>query len=116
MKRLFFLLLVSLGILLTGCFAFHNGMITGTATLSSNNFTNVEHDLWGKSMTAIILGIGGHDKETLVSDAKKDLLRKHPLQKNQALANVILNFKTTVQLGIIVTQECFITADIVEFH
>ena len=107
---------LSLALLLSSCAAFHSGSMEGSASLSSANFVYVKQNVRGYSQATYIFGIGGLAKETLVADAKIDLLRSNSLSSNQALANVSVNFKTSVYLGIVTTLGCTITADIVEFR
>jgi len=90
-------------------------MITGTANLTSNNFTVVAREVRGSAQTFIFAGFGGWSVDGLVYEAKKNLLKDHELKSNQALANVTVDFKTSVYLVLGVTKECFITADNVEF-
>jgi hypothetical protein len=108
-------LILFISLMFTGCFALHDGMLTGTASLTSANFQIVNSGIAGKANTVIFCGFGGGFRNAIVAAAKKDLLEKHPLQKNQALANVTVDFKTTFFLGVVVIRECYIFADIVEF-
>ena len=58
--------------------------------------------------------IGGLEKNTLVADAKKDLLENYPLKENQALANITVDFKNSIVFFVIKTKVT-ITADVIEF-
>lgn len=99
--------------LLQGC-ATHWGMMSGNASLSSDNFTMLKIAT-GTASTTKIIGIGGLGKDALVLSAKKDLLLNNPLKKGQALANVTVDFKTSI-IFFIVTQKVTVTADIIEFN
>lgn len=62
--------------------------------------------------------MGGLSKQTLIADAKKDLLKNlkdGELQDGQALVNITVNWKRTMYTPILVKVTCTITADIVEF-
>jgi len=96
----------------TSC-AMHTGIMSGNASLSSNNFKTIKCAI-GSAGTTKILGIGGLGKQALVYEAKKDLLQNFPLKDGQALANVTVDFKTSFLL-IVVTEKVTVTADIIEF-
>ena len=117
MKNLFskIALVVFASTLLTSCMATHAGYITNSAALSSANFEYVSNNIGGVEQVTYILGIGGMAKETLVANAKMNMLSRNALSANQALSNVSVNFKTQYTLGLIVTVTCTVTADIVEF-
>ncbi len=96
----------------TSC-AIHTGIMSGSASLSSNNFKTIKNAM-GSASTTKIFGIGGLSKNGLVYEAKKDLLQNFPLKDGQALANVTVDFKTSFLL-IVVTEKVTVTADIIEF-
>ena len=99
--------------LLSGC-AVHSGIMNNSAALNEANFSYRQQSISGSSEAKYIFGIGGLDKQALVDEAKKDMLKNYELQPNQALANVTVNWKNTFILVVIKTQ-CTVTADIVEF-
>ncbi|RAJ99979.1 hypothetical protein LX87_01677 [Larkinella arboricola] len=112
MKYLAFFLLLSL------CFsscAFHSGVMTGSASLSQPNFRVTQQSVSGSSKTTKILGFGGLMKTALVAEAKKDLVQKAGVTDRQALANVAVDFKTSLVFFVIV-QRCTVTADVIEFN
>ena len=98
--------------LLSSC-AFHSGMMNNSVQLNQNNFKYVRNAS-GEAKTSKLLGIGGLDKSALVAEAKMDLLSNYPLKDGQALANIVVDFKTSLLLILIETQVT-VTADIVEF-
>ena len=100
--------------LLSGC-AVHSGIMNNSAALGEANFSYRQQSISGSSEAKYIFGIGGLDKQALVDEAKKDMLKNYELQPNQALANVTVNWKNTFILVVIKTQ-CTVTADIVEFR
>jgi uncharacterized protein (TIGR02145 family) len=110
---------ISLCILLTTSCATHTGYIQNSTSLSSDNFTYLVKDVMGSSKITYIPLIGGLfsgiNQESLIGDAKKDLLSKNPLKSNQSLANITVGWKHTFVLPFAVTHKCVITADIVEF-
>ncbi len=113
----FVLFLAILAISMPSCItSMHVGYLTNSAALGSANFSYIKMNAQGKSTAKYILGIGGFDKETLVNDAKQQLLSANPLKSNQALANITVNFKTAFFLMYTYhTVTCIVTADIVEF-
>lgn len=103
-------------ILFTSCMAFHAGSTSGSAALSSANFDYVQKNITGSSSAVYIFGFGGMAKDRMVSQAKDDMLKKHPLQSNQALANVTVDVKNTLIFGTVYRQFTVnVTADVVEF-
>lgn len=87
-----------------------------SAALSSANFSYVTN-VKGESSATYVFGIGGLNKETLVDDAQKRMILSNPLKKNQAIANLTVNFKKTyIYFGVITIVKCVVTADIVEFE
>lgn len=113
MKKILFSFVIV--VLLSGCFAVHNGIMTSSAALSAANFSYVKQNIKGKASATYFLGIGGLLKESLIAEAKKDMLEKNPLQSNQALVNLTVSYKTDYQLGIMCVVYCVVTADVVEF-
>ena len=99
--------------MLSGC-AIHAGYMNNSASLSNPNFSYAQQNISGFAETTYIFGIGGLDKEALVEEAKMNMLKDHPLQPNQALANVAVDWKKTFIL-VVVYNKCTVTADIVEF-
>jgi hypothetical protein len=119
MKKVFSITLVAavIAVSLSGCIAFHSGSMTGSASLNSANFSYVKQNISSDATAKYILGIGGLSKQTLVDNAKQQLIAANPLQSNQALANVTVNFKNSLYFGIIYrTLKCTVTADVVEFN
>jgi hypothetical protein len=112
-KQYIFIVIVSL--FLSGCAATHSGYMSSSTSLSSANFTYV-NSIRGESTATYILGIGGLSKETLVDDAQKNMFISGPLKKNQAIANLTVNFKNSYFIfGVFATVTCVVTADVVEF-
>ena len=93
----------------------HNGFMKNSASLSEANFSYVKQSISGMSGTLQVFGIGGLNKQALVEEAKKDMLKSNPLQSNQVLANVTVNWKYSFFVVVFKT-ECTVTADVVEFN
>ena len=110
LQLLIFTLLFST--LLTSC-AFHSGIMNNSVQLNQNNFKYVR-SASGEAKTTKLFGIGGNDRQALVAEAKKDLLDNYPLKDGQALANIVVDFKTSLVL-IVIENKVTVTADIVEF-
>lgn len=102
--------------ILTGCVASHVGSMSGSASLDAPNFMYKKQNVFGEAQATYVLGIGGVAKQSLIVEAKKNMLTANPLLKNQALANVSVSYKSTGFLGFLVTTvKCNVSADIVEF-
>ncbi|NEN25016.1 hypothetical protein G3O08_16060 [Cryomorpha ignava] len=114
MKPFYSLSLITLlcSLLLSSC-AFHNGNMTGNASLSTRNF-EIKTIVMGTAKTSHVFGIGGLKKQALVYEAKKDLYRSYPLSEGQAFANISVDFKRSY-FFIVNTTVATITADVVEF-
>lgn len=107
--------LLTAAVFLSGCMAIHNGYMQGSGSLSKNNFTYVKMNAQGSSTATYIIGIGGMKKDDLANEAKQDLLLKNPLKDNQALVNLVVNYKTANYLGVYILRTCTVSGDIVEF-
>ncbi|MFW6019319.1 MAG: DUF6567 family protein [Bacteroidales bacterium] len=102
---------------LSNCTAYHIGYLNNSATLNQPNFIYASQNVKGQAKATYFLGIGGMEKETLVAKAKENLMENHQLEDNQVLANTTVNFKQSHTFFLLlVTYECTITADIVEFQ
>lgn len=105
-----------IAVFLSSCMALHSGVMSNSASLGSANFSYVKQNTKGQATATYILGIGGLGKETLVDNAKKQMMRNNALKSNQTYANLTVNFKSAFYFGIIYhTVTCTITADVVEF-
>ncbi len=113
MKTLKLIIAIAIVSFLSTSCATHLGMMTGNASLSSNNFKVVKIAA-GHAKTTRIFGLGGLGKDALVLDAKKDLLQNNPLRDGQALSNVTVDFKTSF-IFFVITEKVTVAADIVEF-
>ncbi len=101
-------------IILMGCgCAFHAGSYDGAAELSSGNFEIVGF-AEGSAEATYVLGLGGNQREAIVSEAKRDMYRRYPLKKGQAFGNITVNRK--IGFYIIVSRAKYtVTADIIQF-
>jgi hypothetical protein len=99
-------------VFLSSC-AFHQGFISGSASISTSNFKTIKLAT-GVATATRILGIGGLSKNGLVAEAKKNLLENYPLKDGQVLANITVDFRNKFVLILNETQ-CTMTADIIEF-
>ncbi len=107
---------VLLSLLVSSCASLHTGYIANSAALNSGNFLYVQRNIKGVSSAKYLFGIGGFGKETLVNDAKQDMLiNSYPIKDKQALVNLTVNFKTTVVMLIFTEVKCIVTADVVQF-
>lgn len=115
-KNLSTLFLLPLLVSLTGCVSYFAGFPTNSTQLNQPNFHYVKQNVSGQSTATYIIGIGGNAHVSMVAEAKENLLSSYPLAENQALANVVVDFKFRSVLGPLFGQKvCTYTADIVEF-
>lgn len=114
MKKQIIVIAAAIIVLFSSC-ALHTGYMANSAALSAANFSYVQRHINGHSTATYILGIGGLNKHTLVDDAKEQMLSNNPLEDNQTLANLTVNFKTSNYIGVVKKVECVVTADVVEF-
>jgi hypothetical protein len=115
-KLFYFAVILSITSILTGCIATHVGNMSGSASLSSPNFLYKKQNIFGESKATYVLGIGGEARQSLILEAKKNMLKENPLLRNQALANVTVSYKNTNFMGfLVVVVRCNVSADIVEF-
>jgi hypothetical protein len=98
-----------------GC-GLHSGYMASSAALGSANFSYSKMNAKGTASAKYILGIGGLDKNNLVNAAKQNLLATNPLEANQALVNITVNFKTEIYFLIYIKVKCIVTADFVTFN
>lgn len=107
-----FVVMIIFSLTMSSC-ATHWGMMTGNASLSSNNFKMVKIAS-GTASTTKIFGFGGLSKDALVLSAKKDMMQNNPLKEGQALANVTVDIKNSIMF-FVNTEKVTVTADIIEF-
>lgn len=114
MKNLLKLLVIVLSISLFSSCAVHNGYMKNSASLSEANFSYVKKGISGMSYTRQVFFIGGLNKQALVDEARRNMLENNPLQPNQTLANVTVDWKYTF-IVVVSKTECTVSADVVEF-
>ncbi len=113
MKKVLGILVISIGFL-SSCVV-HSGYMMNSASLSKANFDYTQQNISGSASTFYILGIGGFNASAIVNKAKQDMLKKHPLKPNQALANITVNWDSSIILFFNIVK-CTVTADIVKFN
>jgi len=111
-----FSILLSVILSFSGCITLHNGVFYNSAQLNTDNFRYVKMNAEGTSTVTYSLFSGGESEQTLLADAKKELIRENPLKSNQTLVNTNVNYKmTSYFFGFVTKLTCIINADIVEF-
>ena len=114
MKTLFKIaLFVVISVFLGGC-AVHIGIMSDSAALGNANFNYTQTSISGSAEATYVFGFGGLHHEAIVDEAKRNMLKDHPLKPNQALANVTVNWRNAVYV-VVIKSRCTVTADIVEF-
>ncbi|NJN28957.1 MAG: hypothetical protein HC819_24850 [Cyclobacteriaceae bacterium] len=111
MKKL--MLMISSVVMLSSC-ALHGGYMSDSASLSDANFNYVKQNLRGEAKASYFLGFGGLKKETLLKEAKDNMMQGLELKANQTLANITVNWKLNNYI-VASSNTCIVTADIVEF-
>lgn len=109
-------LIIVVAISFASCCGLHSGYMANSASLSSANFSYTKMNCKGASHAQYVLGIGGLERTNLVNAAKQNLLLNNPLEANQVLANITVNFKDEIYLGIYRKVTCIVAADIVTFN
>lgn len=118
MKQSIFYLVgvASLCFLLTGCLTTQLGFMSDSASLNAPNFKYKKQNIFGESTATYVLGLGGAGRQSLILEAKRNMLKGNPLDANQALANISVSYKTSHFLGFLATDvKCMVSADVVEF-
>jgi Family of unknown function (DUF6567) len=113
MRTLKLFISVAIIVFIASSCATHWGMMSGNASLASNNFKMIKIAS-GSSTATKVFGLGGLGKDALVLDAKKNLMENNPLKDGQALANVTVDFKNSI-IFFVMIEKVTVTADIVEF-
>lgn len=113
MKKMKIALFAALALFMSSC-AHHYGSYASSASLSAPNFSYAKQRVQGTASVSYFMGMGGFKHAALIEAANADLLKKNPLQANQALANVVVDFKGSA--GFLTKRNrCTVTADIVTF-
>jgi len=98
-----------------GC-TLHTGYMSGSASLSDNNFTYVKREVQGTASAIYIFGFGGYKRSAIVSEAKKNLINNYSLQDNQALVDITVDWKKFMVPPFFIRNRCIVTASIVQFN
>ena len=114
MRKFLGLILIGLTLsLLSGC-AVHSGYMNNSVSLSDANFNYVKQSISGTVVTTQVFGIGALEKNAIIEEAKKEMLKENPLGPNQGLANITVNWKRAFYV-VVIEVTCTVTADVVEF-
>lgn len=106
-------IIIGVTVLVSSC-AHHIGTMSGSASITNNNFKITETAV-GSAKTTKFLGLGSVKKNGLVYEAKTDLLNNYPLKPGQALGNVTVDFKFSY-FFLITQTKAIIHADIIDFN
>jgi hypothetical protein len=112
MKRLSFLVLIYT-VLSSSC-AVHLGDFNASTSIQDANFIVVK-PVCGFSVAQYVFGFGGLNTQRLVFEAKENLYINANLQKNQAIANVVVDNKYSFFLPFYLSHTVYLSADVVEF-
>ncbi len=116
MKLTHILYLLSLScLLLTSCFSLHSGAYVSSLSLTQPNYKYVK-PVSGTVQATYFIGIGGLNKNELMSEAKEKMYANAKLKTNQDIANVVLSEKVTSLFLIAVVKEVTLTGDVIEWN
>jgi len=91
--------------------AIHSPSITTSQPIRNAQITGFAQ---GSASALYVLGIGGHKKQQVGFEAKKDLILKNKLEKNENFANFNLDVKTS-HFILFSISKVTLTADIIKF-
>ena len=95
--------------------AVHVGDFNCSTSIQNSNFLIIK-PVYGFASANYFLGLGGLSKDRLVFDAKENLYANAKLQKNQVLANVVVDNRYLYLLPpLYIQHRVYLSADIVEF-
>ena len=99
-----------------GCISFHNGFIApNSVNINSPNFKVVKN-ISGEATASYFLGIGGFEKDGLIKEAKRNMMKSYILDNNEMITNITIDEKTTFFIGnFFVEHTVYISADVVLF-
>ena len=116
-----------LGIVLSGCTystTSHSYEFYGSTQESfGRDFFYVQYGVTGAATAAYTTRGGGHVRDGLIADAKRNLIKAHPLGPNQSYVNMSIDLSTT-ELGAIIREDRIVTrveltatisADVIQF-
>lgn len=113
LKHTLYLLCLS-SILFTGCFSLHSGAYVSSVSLTQPNYKYIK-PVSGTVQATYVIGLGGLNKNKLMSEAKEKMYANAKLQINQDIANVVLSEKVTSLFLPVLTKEITLTGDIIEW-
>lgn len=116
-----------LGIVLSGCTystTSHSFKFYGSTQESfGRDFFYVQYGVTGAATAAYTTRGGGHVRDGLIADAKRNLIKAHPLGPNQSYVNMSIDVSKT-ELGSIIQEDRIVTrveltatisADVIQF-
>jgi hypothetical protein len=101
-------------LLLGSCASYHNGYITGNASLSQNNY-RYAGKISATNRLTYLFGYGGNRTQNQIEDLRHELLSKYPLREGLAWANVGITNRTRITFPFIWHVDATITADVIDF-
>jgi len=106
-----FLIITSLGCLLTSCVTRYYGAIS---TSLSEKPVKYEDIAIGVAQSNIFFGLGGFNQDALLLEAKRGLIKNRPLFKNEDYKNFTVDFKTTYY-PFYIQRKVTLSADVISF-
>jgi len=94
--------------------AIHHGNFNCSTSIQNGNFITIR-PVEGSSNAIYIFGLGGLQTDKLVFEAKENLYNNANLQKNQAIANVVIDNKYVYILPFYIKHNVYLNADVIEF-
>jgi hypothetical protein len=109
MKNLLFIF--AFGFILTSCVSSHIGTISSSLNDKPVRYEDVAI---GVAQSDIYFGLGGTNQDALLLEAKRELIKNRPLNKNEDYKNFTIDFKTTYY-PFYIQRKVTLSADVISF-
>jgi co-chaperonin GroES (HSP10) len=93
--------------------AVHYGSMESSIDNSNQKYEYVDI-AFGYSKVTYFMGIGGLGKDMLAAEAVRNMRMSFPLETNQTIENIVLNYKT-IWIGPFMKMEAMAMADVIEW-
>ena len=111
-----FFILVATTFSMVGCISTHNGVFQAPNIQFENpNFTLIK-TIDGSASTTYVFGLGAHNKDGLIKEAKEQMYKEHKFLQNQIITNITLDEKESWIFGpLIYKKTIIVSADIIQY-
>ena len=110
-KKILFVLITT--ILFSSCFVVHRGNVSSGPLLNVNDrYVDIAR---GKAHSFLVFGLGGVENDVLLLDAKKDLFKNRPLERNEYYANFTTDIsKKYIFLFVFASNKVTVSAEVLK--